>query len=443
MLHPLLQQLMNQPRDVVLRMPRREYESLQLQIIDDLFQSIVDAIPALQTLAGLEGITKVVSFEQVARLCFPDQLFKSYDQMLLLERNWPGLTAWLNNLVPVDLTEVDHTGIQTLQDWIDLMFRRGIVIMMSSATQGKPSFYPRTVTELQHWIDGVRLRLEYSFPGITNHPDLAGAWPSFAGGNQVSLLMNQLIFAKITAEGKHHNLYPTNLQADALVLASQFAYAKETGNQAALQALMPAIQRLQMQRESGAEAVQRFLGDLIQRYGGTDQAILLGGGAPDILRLAQGLLAQGVEGVFNSPYILTGGGFKGETPPADWREIIARAFGTGAITVLYSGKTEDTFYNEQQQDGRYLVSPFSVTGVIAADGRYLPREGEQHGIVFNFDPFRSMEGGTWGGTIMRDLVTMSFKDRLFTGTPERALGAAGITCSAVAQTQEQMVSLLS
>ncbi len=441
-MHSQMQKLMDLSHDEINAMPRPEVERFQLEILDAQFQSLRNKIPALQDLAEMEGIEQITTFEDLALLAFPDKLFKSYDPQDLLDGNWAALTRWVQRFVPIDLSGVDHEGVNSLQSWINKLADHDVTILMSSGTLGTPSFYPRTAADMLLWKAGTTLMIDDALPGLMQEKDLAFVFPSFMGGAQVALYMNEHIAGNLASEGKFHTLYPSRLPADALTLMSRFAHAQATGNQAALAELMPALEKMKSARESGAQGAQEFMGNILKRYMGTDQAVFFAGGAPDVVKMAQAIIGQGITNAFGKFYCLTGGGFKGETPPENWQGLISEAFGKGPVQLL-SGKTETTYYDVEVTSGQYLARVFNAVFQISPDGEYLPRVGTQHGIIGNADLFRDHQQGTWGVTMMRDESSVTYGDCIITGIPTRSKNEQGMSCSRVASTTEDIIALLS
>jgi hypothetical protein len=103
----------------------------------------LEHIPIYQRYAQEEGIESLDNIEPIKqKLMFPDELFKSYDQRWLDEKNFTRMNAWLSE-IHCQRVNVDVTGIDSIDAWIDRLAEAGIHIVYSSGTSGNLSFIPR------------------------------------------------------------------------------------------------------------------------------------------------------------------------------------------------------------------------------------------------------------------------------------------------------------
>lgn len=103
----------------------------------------LECIPAYRYFAQQEGIGPQTQVEYLQnRLMLPDDIFKSYSQVWLDEGNFPRMNAWLSEIFhrPV---EVDVSGVDAIDGWIDRLKQNGIRLVYSSGTSGNFSFIPR------------------------------------------------------------------------------------------------------------------------------------------------------------------------------------------------------------------------------------------------------------------------------------------------------------
>ncbi len=144
-LPPILTQLIRLTQAWALRRP------VDWQLLQELRTRAVLAnhayyyqhIPAYQNLANQAGINAPADIAQVRQhLMLPDEIFKSYNQHWLDERNFNQMNAWLSEIFHRRV-EVDLAGVTSLDGWIERLDQHGIRLVYSSGTSGSFSFIPR------------------------------------------------------------------------------------------------------------------------------------------------------------------------------------------------------------------------------------------------------------------------------------------------------------
>jgi hypothetical protein len=122
--------------------PERARE-LRRQAILENHARYLEHIPIYQRYAQEEGIEALDDIGPIKRqLMFPDELFKSYDQRWLDEKNFTRMNAWLGE-IHSQRVNVEVSGIDSIDAWIDRLAQVGIRIVYSSGTSGNLSFIPR------------------------------------------------------------------------------------------------------------------------------------------------------------------------------------------------------------------------------------------------------------------------------------------------------------
>ena len=135
----------------LLAISRKDYEPLQLQAMQLRFAQLKDAVAALSRLVDRQGVERIDSFEDALPLFFDHRVYKSYPLSLIETRDFPKLTAWLDRLTTHDLTQIDLTGLKTIDDWLTRLDEFGMLIGHSTGTTGKLSFMPRSQIECPAW----------------------------------------------------------------------------------------------------------------------------------------------------------------------------------------------------------------------------------------------------------------------------------------------------
>ena len=108
----------------------------------------LETIPIYGRFAQEEGIGLLDDVEPIKRhLMFPDDLFKSYDQSWLDERNFARMNLWLSEIYHRRVN-VDVGDISSIDGWIDRLAEHGVRLVYSSGTSGTFSFIPRSAANL-------------------------------------------------------------------------------------------------------------------------------------------------------------------------------------------------------------------------------------------------------------------------------------------------------
>ena len=114
------------------------------------FEEMSERVSMVGKLAGRQGITKVVDFEDVVPLLFEHTMYKSYPMALLNRRQFGRLTDWLGKLTTVDVSAVDASGCDSIDSWLGaLADQTRLDSSFTSGTSGTMSFFPWTTTELE------------------------------------------------------------------------------------------------------------------------------------------------------------------------------------------------------------------------------------------------------------------------------------------------------
>ncbi|MBN1429557.1 MAG: hypothetical protein JXB07_14380 [Anaerolineae bacterium] len=103
----------------------------------------LERIPTYQRFAREEAIGRLNDIEPIKQqLMFPDDLFKSYDQQWLDNHDFSRMNIWLSQIF-TGAANVDVSGIETIDAWVDRLADAGTRIVYSSGTSGNFSFVPR------------------------------------------------------------------------------------------------------------------------------------------------------------------------------------------------------------------------------------------------------------------------------------------------------------
>jgi len=433
---------------------RQEREALQLEAVKLRFANLRDKVPALRKLADKQGIERIDTLDDVLVIAFDHRVLKNYPLAILEERDFPKLTAWLDKLTAHDLSRVDLSGVQTVDQWIDRLEQYGLIIGTSSGTTGKLSFVARSREELPAWRSAWLL-MNYASSGIdprtTKLPSFS---PSYRSGHQMALKTAKLFVYDVHGGPQnHHTLYDAHMSADLLALSGKMQAAEEKGDVARL-GLDPVLveQRRQMIETARHRDrdVQAWFEKLIHEFKG--QQVRIGGLSAELFKVAKAGAEKGYKCEFAPGSIVTtGGGMKKyKDAPDNWQEIIAAFFGVEKLSSVY-GFSESIGHCPMCSHGYYHFLPYTVAMILDADGQALPREGVQTGRMAIFD---LLAESYWGAFISGDEVTMHFDEDCGCGWRGPRIGTAirryaemeggddKITCSGSAKAYDEFMDFV-
>ena len=398
------------PFEDLFAIPREEREKLQLEAVRINFARMRDRVPALKKLADRQGVEQIDQLEDVLPVCFDHRVLKNYPISIIENRNFPKLTSWLNKLTAHDLTRVDLTGLQTIEEWLQRLEAFGMLVTYSSGTTGKLSFVPRSMDELGPWkynyfnvnracngVDGWTTKLPTFFPG-------------YRGGHQTMLKMMSLFNMEMAGGPQNYfTLYDTHIPADLMALSGRLQSAEDKGEIAQLgldPALLEQRQKMLEQGRRREQDMEIWFSKLIEEFRG--QQVKIGGTFADLYRVARAGLDKGVRCEFAPGSVLMGGGgMKGyKDAPDDWEEQVKYFFGVEKLGNMY-GFSECTGTAPMCDHGYFHFLPYTVPMLMDADGNALPREGVQTGRLTLVDPIPT---SYWGGFTSGDEVTIHWED---------------------------------
>ncbi|MBU1257195.1 MAG: hypothetical protein KJ549_01650, partial [Alphaproteobacteria bacterium] len=140
---------------------REEIDRLHLEGARKRFAELRPGLSVLDKLAREQGIETIETIDDLAPLLFPHTVYKSYPISYLERSRFDKLTKWLAGLTTSDISHVDASGIETIDDWIDLLdAETDLTIQHTSGTTGKLSFVPRSKKQWRETIvhSGVIIR---------------------------------------------------------------------------------------------------------------------------------------------------------------------------------------------------------------------------------------------------------------------------------------------
>lgn len=388
----------------------RDYEDVQLEVLRQRFAELKDGVAALGKLAQREGIVRIDSLADASPLMFDHRVYKNYPLSIIEKRDIPKLNAWLNRLTTHDLTQMDLSGLTTIEAWLDRLDDFGMLVGHSTGTTGKLSFVPRSRTELPAW---ERHYLEV-FRATTGVDPVNDPVPSFSGGyrggHHMALKMGRL-FGPISAGGAEnmHTLYQTHIPADLASLAGRMQAAEDRGELDKLgldPALIEARNAMIAQARRRNQDMAEWFEKLFVEFRG--KRVNIGGTAADLIRIARAGMERGIKPEFGAgSYLMSGGGMKGlKDPPENWERFVKDYFGIETLGMNYA-MSECMSGAPRCSAGYFHLTPHLIPVLFDKDTKMLPREGVQTG---RFGFFDLLAQTYWGGFISGDQVTIHWDE---------------------------------
>jgi hypothetical protein len=370
------------------------------------------------------------------------------------------LMRWFRKLTSVDLSHVDVSHCQSIDEWIRTLDEQTpIRVRHSSATTGHMSFIPRTLAEAdKHFYSLVigtfdPAGLPVPTADAPLHMDLVV--PQFRSGNTALLRTNDYLAHAVAGddEAKMHFLYPNRQSSDMMFLAGRLRSAQALGEIDRLQlspALLARRDEFEELAKNQAADTEAFFTAVMDRLEG--HRIYAMGTWNLLHNLAMSGLQRGVSGVLApDSVIMAGGGAKGQVVPPDWEERVVEFLGVPKLNHGY-GMTEVMGLHKLCSHQRFHIEPWTILFVLDPDtGAALPRHGEQTGRAAFFD---LLADSYWGGFVTGDEVTVQWSEQCGCGrtTPHIARkidrysaqrgGDDKISCAAAADAHDAALSYL-
>lgn len=431
--------------------------ALQLRALQLRFDELRDKIPMLQKLADKQGITEIEKIEDVVPLLFEHTMYKSYPPVLLEKSRFKDINRWLDKLTTADLTKVDVSQCDTIDEWLDVMERETpLRICHSSGTTGTMSFLPIGHSEFERLAN-----LSYITVGHPYHTDdgekrtYVYLMPYFTSGGSSHVRMNDFMAKAITGGDETRALaaYPGRMSSDVLYLAGRIRAAQARGDLDRLEISPKLLERKKEFDEIQASMPKRmdaFFEEVKERFAG--ERIFVGGTWNLVHGIARKGLDRGEEGVFAPDSIVnSGGGAKGMEPPENWQEEVCQFFGVDRISMAY-GMSEVLGLHMMCTEGHYHIVPWIVPFVLDSEtSQPLPRTGRVTGRAAFYDLTAEYR---WGGFISGDEITLNWegdcscgrKSAYIVGGIERFSEKNGgddkITCAATENAHKEAMDFL-
>jgi hypothetical protein len=438
---------------------RRELEELQLDGLRLHLRALAGRIPMVQKLADNQGITRIDSLEDIVPMLFEHTMYKAYPPSFLENGRFEEINRFLSKLCTFDLTTIDVSKCETIDDWMITMDRESpLLIMHSSGTSGTMSFLPMSRAEWDKFGRTLRCTTLQNFgedPRLAYRDPIYAIYPFFRYGGSGHIRMIENYINHIAgSEERVFTAYPGRMSSDLLFLAARMRAAQTKGESSRLK-IGPRL----LARKSEYEQVQaampehtlRFFANIAQELQG--KRIYFWGAQNLLLKILELGRQKGLKHVFAPNSVIgTGGDVKdGQSMPADWRQQLCAFIGVDQIKMCY-GMTEIKGLHNKCSQGHYHFCPWIVPYVLDPDtSKVLPRSGRVTGRAAFFDLSAETR---WGGFISGDEMTVEWDQPCACGQTtvyahdgitrysQKRGGDDKINCAATAGAHQEAMSFL-
>ena len=388
-------------------LPYSEIRDLQVAAINERFQDRVDRIKMLKHRAEESGTTEIRTLQDVVPLLLPHTAYKSYPESFITGKRWDRLTKWLGTVSSYPTDNIDLSGVQDIDSWIEACQAAGHFVSCSSGTTGKPAMLPSTQADLDftvresveavQWGSDIR---SGDMRTIAGHGTVAQTARNSASGG-----------ALVQAFADVSKLRPSTGPAITIGSITRMIEMRKaiSGGTARPEEIAEyereSAARQKMLEGSFSAAVDNLLENR------ADRLLIMAMWGP-LYQLAAEVRERGYGGAdFHSENaVFLGGGLKGATVPANYKEFVYETFNLQPrfIYQMYGMQETQTSMARCVDGGRYHIPAWMVCLPLDKDGTNLLPIGNEpvEGRAAFFD--LSVDG-RWGGIISGDKIEVDFR----------------------------------
>ena len=374
--------------------------------LDARFQQRLRQVPVLAQRAEAEGTTAIRSPEDLIPLLFPHTTYKSYPESLIAKGRWAQLNRWLDSLSTYRVADVDVSGVEDVDGWIERLEQHGHLVASSSGTSGKGSFLNKTRQDRDASLGDLIGCLSGLGLAPAPHWNVVPVGPETRISHHVEVRetiiagysrLGAIPIIRGTAAGGHH-AYMARLAAMRRAMADGTAAPDEVAQFEAEAAA----------RQAETDRRQRYYAEhILERRA---EPMFFNATFPLLFQLCELLKELGArEGdISGENALMSGGGLKGMSLPADFQAQIFRLLNIEPSRFLhYYSMQELNLRLPKCLSGRYHVPPQVTLLVLTKEGDALVSvsDGQAEGRAGYFD---ASVDGRWGGTISGDRIRAEF-----------------------------------
>ena len=391
-----------------------ELDDVHLDIAARKFEAAKAGIPFIKQLATINNVGAIASFDDLVPLFYTHEAFKSYPQSWLESGDFGKLTRWLGKLCAADLTGVDTSDCNLIEEWMKALIDQSpIDVQISTSADGKAAFMPRSQDEwaLLNQMNLKNLRAARNAQGevIGLEPGVDRVPLIYLGARRGARSMSRYLdlYEETYGAGLVDTMFEYS-DSDLLSLAGRIREASKKGEAVQINPELLArkdeIARINAEQPKRMEALmQRLLND----YRG--QRIFCFGTMQLVYDLAMRFKEMGVTAAYSPDSLfMCGSGFANGVEPPNWKQEVEEVLGLpeSAIRVGYS--MQEALWSMQKCDHEKFHVPATIISyVLDEQDKPLPRKGRQTGRFAFFD---LLPETSWGGFATGDRVTMNWDE---------------------------------
>ena len=375
---------------------------LRIEAANALFQDQRQTIPVLERRAQEAGIDEIRSLEDIVPLLFAHTAYKSYPQSFATGKKWDRMLQWLNTLCTRDPRNIDLTGVDPIDDFLDRLKANGHGILASTGTTGKNSFLDSTPEDRARKYR--HLRVGMSWPGPIADKSRKVFWAGPAEGFNGSVEIAQMIGEMWARPGEFHPFRMGPLLLSEATEMAVFGQRMAAG-EASPDEIASFKARAAEKAKAGEAAMDEFTEALLANR---HEPIVMGGFWAQVMQTIQRARELGIKDGDWHPEsrISVGGGLKNVTLPDDYKEQVDRFFGKVHRPNGYA-MTELAQLLPRCEALRYHVPPGLIMLLLDDTGERLIHASE--GVVAGRFGFLDLVyEGRWGGLISGDRTEVDF-----------------------------------
>ncbi|WP_068078316.1 hypothetical protein [Novosphingobium lentum] len=382
---------------------------LQMEAVRERFAERRQQIKVLDKRARETGIGSIDTLEDLVPLLFAHTNYKSYPEAFVDNGQWKHMNMWLGTLSTYPTGNIDVSGVNDVDDWMDACHAAGHYIYASSGTSGKSSFLNQTLQDRELCVPACLAAFDLSTRGFKPNHDRSVFTMMPTKGTHKMTEVSTRHFERWAAPGELHRLSNDPIRAMDAMRPAQLRRMLAAGKvgPGEVAAYEDRVAERQARRAVELDAWIDTLADRRHR------PIYLGAMWGVLWQLVEALRARGIEdGDFHPEMIIsTGGGTKGAKVPPDYREQVLRFFGVtrDRLSNSYAMVEMSGFCALIQPHDVYATPPWLVPLILDKAGEKLLNPADGKGTVEGRMAFFDvLADGRWGGIISGDKVVVEF-----------------------------------
>ncbi len=385
--------------------PHKELRDIQADAMNERLSERRDLIKLLAFRSKEAGIGEIRSREDMVPLLFPHTAYKSYPESFLSEQRWDRLGKWLGTVSSYPIAEIDTTGIEDIDDWIDRLAEKGHYVSCSSGTTGKSAMLIAGDKDME-WSRADTVGVFSWGSGVEPAKDrrMFGVAPTADVPKNINIRDAQrAAFGDPRFEPFRLPVPPITIGQMTKMVVLRKAIADGT-------ARPETIADFEATSKERQETLDRaYVTSAESLVAGRADKLFISGMWNALHHVAKLVREMGysAEDFHPDNCLYVGGGLKRAQLPADYQEFVHQTFNIPDNRKFqnYSMQELNSGMPRCQKGGRYHVPPWVVPFILNRDGdALLPHDdGEIEGRAAFFDLALD---GRWGGVITGDKVAL-------------------------------------